>query len=47
MPGNSAGMSQSWVKLIISSSTRPVVPTVRDSGVTIVSAGHLPMNQVS
>jgi hypothetical protein len=46
-PGSSAGMSQSWVKLIITSSTTWVSPTVREIGVTTVSSGQCPMNQVS
>jgi hypothetical protein len=46
MPGKMAGMSQSWVKLIMTSSTSWLSPTVRETGVTTVSSGQWPMNQV-
>jgi hypothetical protein len=47
MPGKIAGISQSWVKDRISSSTNWVSPTVRETSVIVASSGHLPMNQVS
>jgi hypothetical protein len=47
MPGKIAGISQSWVKDRISSSTNWVSPTVRETSVIVTSSGHLPMNQVS
>jgi putative Mg2+ transporter-C (MgtC) family protein len=46
-PGRMAGISQSWVKDRISSSTSWLSPTVRETSVILVSSGQWPMNQVS
>ena len=46
-PGSRAGISQSWVKLTIISSTTRVSSTVRERRVIDTSFGQWPMNQVS
>gem|GEM_PF-6494881 len=46
-PGRSAGISQSWVKRMIISSTTRSSPTVRETGVISVSSGQRPMNHLS
>jgi hypothetical protein len=40
--GRIAGMSQSWVKLIITSSTSWFSPTVREISLTLQSSGTRP-----